>query len=149
MKSYNGFTPKQRMDAFNWLKKEMQLGSRSKKPEKCDACGQMAGSLMWHSEDYSAPYGAHIGEYGLCYICHMMIHCRFRNKSRWKEYMGNVRRGFKYYHYNFNDWNSFKKEFLGDTPISRGYDIRPDESSIVLDKIENSGNTTSGEANVS
>ena len=159
MKSYNGFTPKQRMDAFNWLKKEMEAGKRDRLPLSCDACGQKDGSLMWHSEDYSFPYGEHIGHYGLCYICHMMIHCRFNNATKWQEYKAKIKEGFKYQCYNFNNWMSFKKDFLGDGFIYRDcvYSAKADFN--ILEeiefpqkkafKMEEVGNTTSGEGYVS
>tara|TARA_R100000773_G_scaffold36307_1_gene31302 strand:- start:1602 stop:1847 length:246 start_codon:yes stop_codon:yes gene_type:complete len=79
MKSYNGFTPKERTDAFIWLKGEYASGRREK-GKVCDACGQTKGIVEDHSEDYSYPYGDHIGKYTFCYRCHMMIHCRFRNR---------------------------------------------------------------------
>lgn len=29
-----------------------------------------------HAEDYSEPFGDHIDHYGLCYFCHLLLHCR-------------------------------------------------------------------------
>lgn len=48
---------------------------------------------MWHSEDYSSPYGPHIGQFGLCYVCHMMIHCRFSAPEAWHRYCDLVAEG--------------------------------------------------------
>ncbi len=77
--SYNGFTWSQRQRAYDWLKNEWKCGRRVR-PEllSCDVCGQQQGHRMAHSEDYSAPYGPHIGQWTLCYWCHMLLHCRFR-----------------------------------------------------------------------
>jgi hypothetical protein len=36
-----------------------------------------------HSEDYSEPFGDHIGAYGLCRGCHVMIHRWFQNPADW------------------------------------------------------------------
>lgn len=92
MKEYNGFPGAQRARALRWLKGEYAAGRRTR-PERCDACGQTEGVLQAHSEDYSEPFGAHIGEHGLCYVCHMMIHCRFTAPRAWEVYRLNVRSG--------------------------------------------------------
>lgn len=39
-----------------------------------------------HSEDYSEPYGPHIGQWGLCYWCHMLLHCRYRAPAVFHNY---------------------------------------------------------------
>lgn len=92
MNSYNGFTPAQRMKALNWLKGEWAAGRRTKGCQ-CDACGQTEGRIDAHSEDYSAPFGDHIGKYTFCYRCHMMIHCRFKNPEAWQIYKQHIREG--------------------------------------------------------
>lgn len=94
MNSYNGFTPAQRVAALKWLNREYAAGRRTR-PTRCDACGQTNGLLQAHSEDYSAPFGANIGEHGLCYMCHMMIHCRFSAKRVWEDYRTRVRSGWR------------------------------------------------------
>lgn len=94
MNSYNGFSPAQRSRALRWLNAEYAAGRRTR-PERCDACGQTAGALQAHSEDYSEPFGAHIGEHGLCYVCHMMIHCRFSAPGPWERYRRHVRSGYR------------------------------------------------------
>lgn len=109
MKSYNGYSPTQRMQAFNWLKYEMQVGRR-KQPCKCEVCGQTKGKIMYHSEDYSEPFGDHIGAYELCFTCHMMIHCRFRNPSIWKQYIELIKNGLQVQ--DVNNWFQFKRKFL-------------------------------------
>lgn len=96
MSSYNGFTDAQRDKAYRWFMDEIKAGRRVKRPTVCCACGQKEGLLEFHSEDYSEPYGAHIGAWGLCYRCHMMIHCRFRNKKAWTKYRQAVAAGITF-----------------------------------------------------
>lgn len=158
MKSYNGFTATERMNAFRWLKLEIAAGRKPKSPTSCDVCGQSEGSLMWHSEDYSFPYGKHIGHYGLCYICHMMIHCRFNNPLKWDEYKSKITEGFKYEAYKGNNWVGFRQDFLVGDYIHRDYSSAPYAQSDVFNKIEGFqkntlkmekvGNRTSGERHV-
>lgn len=93
MKPYNGFDHNQRMRALHWLRAEYAAGRRHP-PTMCDACGQNEGHIEAHSEDYSGPpYGPHIGQHGLCYRCHMAIHCRFRHPIAWMAYRHRVREG--------------------------------------------------------
>jgi hypothetical protein len=113
MNSYNGFSPQQRQDAFNWLKTQ-----KRPEPTTCHACSQTEGPIMFHSEDYSAPYGDHIGQYHLCYICHMMVHCRFRAPERWLEYKRAVAQGFRYEPIGKN-WPLFTARFLRGNAISQ------------------------------
>jgi hypothetical protein len=58
--SYNGFTPQQRAHALRGLNREYAAGRRQR-PTSCDACGQTEGVIEPHSEDYSEPFGDHIG----------------------------------------------------------------------------------------
>lgn len=89
---YNGFSWEERQAAYNWWKAEVAAGRREK-PTACDACGQTEGRIEPHDEDYSLPYGPHICEFGLCYRCHMMIHCRFKATRAWDAYRLAVRSG--------------------------------------------------------
>lgn len=86
MKSYNGFTAGRRQQAYNWLKLRISEGARASASAPCDACGQTEGRFDLHSENYAAPYGPHIGEFTLCYPCHMMVHCRHRDAARFNAY---------------------------------------------------------------
>jgi hypothetical protein len=92
--SYNGFEPAERMRALRWLKGEVAAGRRHQ-PTVCEACGQTEGIVEAHSEDYSAPFGDHIGAYGFCYVCHMMIHCRFKAPDAWVSYISALRDGHR------------------------------------------------------
>jgi hypothetical protein len=92
LKTYNGFDHDQRMKGFRWLQGEYAAGRRTK-PIICDACGQTEQPITAHSEDYSEPFGDHIGQHGLCYRCHMMIHCRFKAPEAWETYKLHIRQG--------------------------------------------------------
>jgi hypothetical protein len=39
------------------------------------------------------PYGDHIGRFGVCYRCHVMIHTRFKNPGTWARYKQDIRLG--------------------------------------------------------
>lgn len=92
MKAYNGFSSEQRYRALAWIKAQYAAGER-KPPTACDACGQDRGIFDAHSEDYSEPFGAHTGRFGLCFRCHMMIHLRWRHSKAWDVYRATVARG--------------------------------------------------------
>jgi hypothetical protein len=79
------------MKAFNWLKGQWEHGTRQMKPNSCDICTQQNGILDYHSENYSSPFGDHIGAFGLCYICHMMLHCRFKNPKTFQIYLDSLK----------------------------------------------------------
>jgi hypothetical protein len=111
VKDYNGFSAKEREDAYEWLKEQWRLGKRPK-PEKCCACGQTEGVLMAHSEDYSKPYGDNIDRYPLCYICHMMVHCRFRNPEKFAAYAKIVSAGGRFKAFPGANWDGFRRAFL-------------------------------------
>lgn len=95
MKSYNGFDHSQRTAALRWIKKEWAEGRRAL-PSKCCVCGQAKGIIDAHSEDYSRPFGAHIGQFELCFRCHMMIHCRFRNPKAFATYCEALAKGIRF-----------------------------------------------------
>jgi hypothetical protein len=92
LKTYNGFDHNARMKALYWLRREYAAGRRTK-PLICDACGQTEQPITAHSEDYSDPFGDHIGKHGLCYRCHLMIHCRFKAPEAWETYKLHIRQG--------------------------------------------------------
>ena len=112
MNSYNGFEPKQRLKALRWIKKEMAEGRREPQPNTCDGCGGTDGFMEWHSEDYSEPFGDHIGQYGLCYQCHMMLHCRFRNPKKFIDYIRYIVDGYRPKPYMSRNWERFRIQFL-------------------------------------
>jgi hypothetical protein len=89
LKTYNGFDHDQRMKGYRWLQGEYAAGRRAR-PTVCEACGQTEGPIDAHSEDYSAPFGDHIGRFGLCYRCHMAMHTRQKNPKAWAAYKHHV-----------------------------------------------------------
>jgi len=87
---YNGFAPKERDDAFKWLKQQIAEGKRILSTI-CEACGADKG--LPHSEDYSEPFGDHIGAYILCGRCHKSyLHSiRYRFPTSWRRYLDKLR----------------------------------------------------------
>lgn len=104
----------------------------------CDACGQDAGVIQPHSENYSAPYGDHIGEHGLCFTCHMMIHCRFRSPAAWQAYRAAIREGWIFKPFHCKAFHAFAGAFLGPAlpPAAR---MRAQTGDTLLDQIEAAG----------
>ncbi len=94
MNGYNGFSPEQRNRAQAWLREQWDAGLA--RPSVCCACGQDQGVIDAHAEDYSEPFGPHLHQFPMCYRCHMMIHCRFRNPEAWDKYRAAIRSGIRY-----------------------------------------------------
>lgn len=132
-KPYNGFSADERSRGGRWYRTELAAGRRSR-PTKCDACGQTAGIIDAHSEDYSAPYGEHIGAFGLCYRCHMMIHCRFRNPEIWKHYVREVSQGYVFQAFHTRDFQQFCAEMLEgpvkQTAVGQGFMFAPSDAAL-------------------
>lgn len=95
MNSYNGFSGDQRARAQRWMNEQWRTG-KLERPSCCDACGQVDGAIHGHAEDYSEPFGPHLQEYWLCFLCHMMLHCRFRNPEAWERYREQLRQGARF-----------------------------------------------------
>ena len=110
--SYNGFTGAQRAKAGKWFREQVKAKHRLPAPAECMACGQTGGLLQWHSEDYSEPFGPHIGRFGLCYRCHMMVHCRFRAPGAWERYRRELRLGYQFGPIFSADFERFVLEHL-------------------------------------
>jgi hypothetical protein len=88
VKSYRGFSGEKRAEVQRWLNAEFKAG-RLTRPSKCAACGQSAGIVDSHCEDYDKP-----AEFvGLCVRCHLSLHCRFRDREAWEWYRVAVSRG--------------------------------------------------------
>lgn len=122
MKSYNGFTAGQRMKAYRWLMAAYADGSRQP-PTRCDACEQTEGLIQPHSEDYSAPFGDHIGRYGLCYRCHMMLHCRYSAPLAWRTYVTALALGKRFPPIPGQQWGVFSRDHLGQRTIAASIDV--------------------------
>ena len=110
---YNGFLWAERQKAYNWLKREWAAGRRVKVGPRCDVCGQTGGYLAAHSEDYSAPYGPHIGQWSLCYWCHMLIHCRFRSGEVFAGYVAMLESGERFVNTPGRHWGTVQSYLAG------------------------------------
>lgn len=86
------FKPEQRAAAGRWLRAEIAAGRREEAAE-CISCGQTEGKLQLHSEDYSKPYGDHVGAWPLCFACHMALHCRHRETLGFMRYSAMLLQG--------------------------------------------------------
>ena len=91
-KPYNGWTGAERNRAGAWLKKAYDAGILQPHDE-CEVCHR-PGPFRGHAEDYSEPYGPHLAEHGLCWSCHMAVHCRFRNPRAWLRYCRLMQEGY-------------------------------------------------------
>jgi hypothetical protein len=109
--SYNGFSPQQRERAAAWLREQWRSDARPR-PSRCCACGQDRGIFDAHAEDYSEPFGDQTDAYPLCYACHMMVHCRFRNHDAWEAYKEKVRAGGRIAPFLTREWYRFKDQCL-------------------------------------
>ncbi len=136
MNSYNGFSAGQRMKAFKWLMEKITRKEIPPKPAKCDVCGQDKGHLEYHSEDYSAPFGKHIGQFGLCYTCHLMIHCRHNSGDTWKKYIKYISEGRRYEPFYAKAWLSFKQKCLVERFNKMEYKIVEGNQPEILTNIE-------------
>lgn len=113
LNSYNGFSAAQRARAQAWLNAQWRAGNIPR-PTRCCACGQTAGVLDTHAEDYSEPFSAgKTAAYHLCYVCHMMVHCRFRAPENWNFYRRIIANGVRFKAFQSRNWYAFKSAFLG------------------------------------
>jgi hypothetical protein len=115
------------MDAFNWLKAMIASGRRAR-PSRCDVCTSIE-CVQHHSENYGAPYGDHIGQFQVCYVCHMIIHCRYSNPSAFVRHRQAVADGWKPKSLGFN-FRAFSERFLNNPGLAH-YDRRVDTGSII------------------
>lgn len=91
---YNGFSPEQRERAAAWIRSMIAAG-RLERPRECACCGQTAGAIHYHAEDYSEPFGQQTVRYPLCWTCHLAWHCRFRERVGVLQYIGHVAAGLR------------------------------------------------------
>jgi hypothetical protein len=94
------------------LKAEAAAGRRQP-PIECDACSQTEGIIERHSEDYSQPFGDHIGKYAVCLTCHTMLHCRFKAPQAWQQYRDAIRGGAVFAPLSSRNFRRFTARFLG------------------------------------
>ncbi len=76
-KTYNGFTPQERVRGWqvsHWLQATGQLIDPKQNACRCSICGSPK-NVAYHNENYYAPWTAKL----VCKSCHYLIHTRFRN----------------------------------------------------------------------
>lgn len=95
MGPYNGFTGEQRARAQRWINQQLAAG-KLLIPSHCCACVQTTGRIDFHAEDYGEPFGTRTVAYPLCFLCHMMLHRRFKCGAAWDAYRAAVREGKQY-----------------------------------------------------
>ena len=105
MKSYNGFSPAERIKGDKIIKQAIHDGIlKPLKETKCSICGQDKGIRHYHCEDYSEEKILD-DVVPVCWRCHMMIHSRFRHRKAFEIYMSEVKGGKRYppvYRHNFD-----------------------------------------------
>ena len=79
----------------------------------CDVCLTTRGLLMAHSEDYSEPFGSHIGRWGLCYFCHMILHCRARAPEAFASYSAMLEAGQRFVNTDKMAWHLVQRLLRG------------------------------------
>lgn len=139
-KPYNGFTSADRGLGANWARRQRALGLHPPPATACCVCGQTAGRLEPHSEDYSAPYGLHIGAYTFCFWCHRMLHARFNQADAWAAYLEALRDGATFPAIHENSYGPMQG-FLR-RGLTRGVALGPKRVDLVFDRIELSPSPT-------
>lgn len=94
MKSYNGFTPAERMKGDRIIKKAISEG-KLEPPTECIFCGQKEGILHYHCEDYT-PETILENCMCMCWRCHMILHSRYRNREAFDKYIEEISNGKRY-----------------------------------------------------
>lgn len=105
MNPYNGFSPDARTAAFQITKAAWAAGDLPR-PSKCESCDRTDGRMESHDEDYDRP----LDYYEVCYTCHMMIHCRYRDPFRWGQYIALLADGARFV--KATGWPDFRERFL-------------------------------------
>lgn len=94
MDYYNGYSPQERNRKLRASYKVFPKHSHPFYSGACQLCGDPAGKVEPHSEDYSEPYfWDNPAEYALCKTCHSRLHKRFKSPQAWQAYLAHVRRG--------------------------------------------------------
>jgi hypothetical protein len=112
LKSYNGYSSAQRARAQSWLNSQWRSDALTR-PIACIACGQTAQPIDAHDEDYSEPFRKDVTDaFHLCFICHMMVHSRHRNKEAWRVFRRMVEGGGRPIPLGGRRFLSFQQKFL-------------------------------------
>lgn len=91
---YNGFSPDERLE-LHWALLDAMEAGRVPYPEgPCALCGQTSGPVVYHSEDYGAPYvWVPPAMYAICRSGHSLVHLRFKFPKTWEEFREHLRQG--------------------------------------------------------
>lgn len=89
---YNGWSVQERNRSAR-LHAEAYGGGREPRPTICIACGQTQGRIDSHMEDYDDPWD---GIMPLCYLCHLMVHCRQTNPYAFERYRRLILDGWRF-----------------------------------------------------
>lgn len=112
MKSYNGFTPAQRMAGDKIIKAAIAEGRLLPLNDtKCSMCGQDKGIRHYHCEDYS-PENILNDVKPLCWRCHMMLHSRFRHPKSYEKYKAEIAAGKVYPPVYKHDFDILEENFI-------------------------------------
>jgi hypothetical protein len=112
LKNYNGFSGEQRGQAQSWLNAQWRSGALAR-PVACIACGQTAQPIDAHAEDYSEPFRKGVTDaFHVCFICHMMVHCRHRSEEAWRLYRHMVESGGRPIPVGGRHFPAFQQKFL-------------------------------------
>lgn len=91
LSTYNGHDGPKRERVQRWLNEQWRA-STLPRPRRCEACGQAAGSVQAHLENYDDP----ANYTPLCAVCHIMLHSRARNAEAWTRYKELVGHGYQH-----------------------------------------------------
>jgi hypothetical protein len=144
LRPYNGFDGAQRLRALAWAKIGYADGTRER-AKLCMACGQTQGILDRHSEDYSEPFGDHIGAFHLCFTCHMQIHCRFARPAVWRRYRDAVNAGATFRPIYSRDFRLFTSLYSEDS-FPEPWRMGPPPARRVLDEVRDGPNGAEAQA---
>ena len=112
LKTYNSFNGEQRARAQSWLNSQWRSGALAR-PVACTACDQTAQPIDAHAEDYSEPFRKDVTDaFHLCFICHMMVHCRHRSQEAWRVYRQMVESGGRAIPVGGRHFPAFQQKFL-------------------------------------
>lgn len=96
MRSYNGFTPQQRMRGDYIIKQAIKEGILPAATDcKCVVCGQDKGIRHYHTEDYTPEHIVEKCEVW-CWRCHLIHHSRHINPEACEAYFESIKQGVKY-----------------------------------------------------
>lgn len=100
--------------------------------------------MTYHIEDYNEPFNETLIKYPVCYICRMMILCRFKQKKVWLRYCEDLHAGKIFPVFQSANWPRFVSLFLeSEAPFKMGeprteliFDIMgPNRTGLALERV--------------